>query len=265
MPDVPAIVITVLLVGMLLVLGEMARALVMGEMIALRRPRRPLVVEWHVVAMAVVFLLVFVVPAVIESAVGHRPREMASDASVVFSIIANLVILAAVVPLLIATGKNRLADYGIDRHGWRAEVRFGGLGFLVVLPLVMAVLAAMTSVRPTETEHPYLKLLETGNDSAILGVAFAAVVAAPLTEELIFRVVFQGLLESLLPPWAAILMPAVAFAAMHGKYDALPLLPLAIVLGIVYHVRRSYVAVVTIHAMFNATFLLLKLATSSFT
>ena len=93
MPDVPALVITLLLVGLLLVLGEMARALVTGEMIALRRPRRPLVVEWHVVAIAVLFLLVFVVPAVVESLAGHRPREKASDASVIFSIIANFVIL----------------------------------------------------------------------------------------------------------------------------------------------------------------------------
>jgi uncharacterized protein len=262
--DVPALVITLLLVGLLLVLGEMARATVVGELIAQRRSRKPLVVEWHVVAAAIFFLLVFVVPAVIEALHRNRPPGTASEDSIVFSIIANFVILAAVIPLLAMTGKNRLADYGIDSQGWRAEVRYGGLGYLVTIPLVLAAIVAMSSLRGPQTVHPYLKLLEAGNGSAIIGVAFAAVVAAPLTEELIFRVVFQGLLESLVPPSAAILVPAVAFAAMHGKYDALPLFPLAIVLGIVYHVRRSYVAVVTIHAMFNATFLTLALCAREF-
>ncbi len=102
-------------------------------------------------------------------------------------------------------------------------------------------------------------LQRTDSDGAVIVITIAAVVAAPLTEELIFRIVFQGLLESLVPPPVAILIPAVAFSIMHGKYDAIPLFPLALALGIVYHIRRSYVAVVTIHALFNATFLALAL------
>jgi membrane protease YdiL (CAAX protease family) len=265
--DVPALVITLLLVGLLLVLAEMVRALLDGDLITLRRPRRPLVVEWHVVAVAAVFVLVFVLPAVIESVRGRRLQEGgASEKSVVFSIIVSLVIFGAVVPLLAATGKNRLADYGLDMQGWRAEMRYGGLGYLVSIPLVLAVMVVMglAALRGPQHVHPYLKLLETGNDSAIIGVAFAAVVAAPLAEELIFRVVLQGLLESALPSWAAILIPAVAFAAIHGRHDALPLFPLAVVLGIVYHLRRSFVAVFTIHAMFNATFLVLTLCDREF-
>ena len=116
----------------------------MGDMITLRRPRRPLVVEWHVVAIAVVFLLLFVAPGGDRS--GDRPpaAEGPRDASVVFSIVANFVILGAVIPLLAVTGRNRLSDYGIDMQGWRAEVRFGGLGYLVAMPLVVAVLLAMS-------------------------------------------------------------------------------------------------------------------------
>jgi uncharacterized protein len=257
--DVPAIVITLLLLGLILVLGELTRALVMGETVTPPQPRRPLVVEWHVVAIAIFFVLVFILPAVIQLAAGHRPHEKAADVGVVGAIAVNFVIVAVVVPLLGFTRRNRLSDYGIDAHGWRAEMRFGALGYLVAMPLVIAVLFAMAPLRGPQTEHPYLKLAETGNGTAIIGVAVAAVIAAPLTEELVFRVVFQGLLETCLRPAAAILLPAIAFAAIHGIYDALPLFPLAVVLGIVYHLRRSYVAVVTIHAMFNATFLLFAL------
>jgi hypothetical protein len=261
LPDVSAIVTTLLLLGLLLVLGEIARALVMEELITPPQPRRPIAVEWHVVAIAVFFLLVFVLPAVVQLATGQGPPQKDSDASVVWAIATNFVIVGVVIPFLAVTGRNRLADYGIDGRGWRAEVRFGGIGFLIAMPLVIAILAAMSSIRGPQTEHPYLKLVETGNETVVIGVAVAAVIAAPLTEELIFRIIFQGLLETRLRPAAAILLPALAFASIHGIYDALPLFPLAVVLGIVYHLRRSYVAVVTIHAMFNATFLLLALCT----
>ena len=100
MTDVSAIVITLLLLGLILVLGEMARALVMEEMITPPQPRRPIVVEWHVVAIAAFFLLVFVLPAVVQFATGHRPPEKDSDASIVWAIATNFVIVACRDPFL---------------------------------------------------------------------------------------------------------------------------------------------------------------------
>lgn len=259
MTDASGVTAAVLLAGMFLVLGELLRALVMGDRLGERQPRRPIVVEPHVAAMAVVFVVIYVAPALLEMAIGSKLPEKASDVALIAAIAMNFVILAAVLPLLAVTGRNRLADYGIEGRGWRAELRFGALGYLVVIPIVIGLLLAMSNIRGPQTEHPFLKLLSGASAAEIAGVAFAAVVAAPLTEELIFRVLFQGLLESLAPPWLAILLPALAFAAMHGRYDAIPLFPLAIVLGCLYHLRRSYVAVVTTHALFNATFLVLAL------
>jgi CAAX protease family protein len=249
----------VLLAGMLFVLGELARALVMGDKLGQRRPRRPIVVEPHVAGIAVFFLLIYVAPALFELVIGGKSTEKASDAALIVVIAMNFVVLAAVIPLLSATGRNRLADYGIEAQGWPSEIRYGGLGYLVATPIVVALIMAMSGIRGPQTEHPFLKLLGNASSGEIAGVTLAAAVAAPLTEELIFRVVFQGLLESLVPAWVAVLLPALAFAAMHGRYDAIPLFPLALVLGILYHVRRSYIAVVTTHALFNATFLLLAL------
>jgi membrane protease YdiL (CAAX protease family) len=244
---------------MLLLLGDVARALIMGDKLGERRPRRPIVVEPYVAGIAIVLLLIYVAPAIIESAIGSKLPEKASDASLIVAIAMNFVVLFAVIPLLAVTGRNRLADYGIEGQGWRAEIRYGGVGYLVATPIVVALLLAMTNIRGPQTEHPLLKLLSSANGSEVVGVTLAAVVAAPLTEELIFRVLFQGILESVVPTWIAVLLPALAFAAMHGRYDAIPLFPLALVLGILFHVRRSYVAVVTTHALFNATFLVLAL------
>jgi membrane protease YdiL (CAAX protease family) len=257
--DASAIVTTALLIAMLLVLGEVARVAVMGDKLGERRPRRPIVVEPHVAGVAIVLLLIYVSPAIIELVVGDKLREKASDAGLVVAIAMNFVILAGVIPLLTVTGRNRLSDYGIEGQDWIAEIRYGAIGYLVATPLVVALLLAMSNIRGPQNEHPLLKLLSSASGSEIVGVTLAAVVAAPLTEELIFRVLFQGLLEAAVPSWVAVLLPALAFAAMHGRYDAIPLFPLAVVLGIVYHIRRSYVAVVTTHALFNATFLVLAL------
>jgi len=251
--------VTLLLVGLFLMLGEVARAYVMGDEIALRQRKR-LVVEWPVAAVALVFLVVFVVPAALEMIYGRSEVDARRlERGVIASVIVDLLIFASVLVVLAMTGKNRLSDYGVDLQGWRGEVRAGALAYLATIPLVILVMQGMSRLRGPETVHPFLRLLETAHDRTIVAVVFAGVVAAPLAEELIFRVLFQGLLESLLPAWLAILIPALTFAAVHGRYDALPLLPLAIILGIVYHRRRSYVAVFTLHAMFNATFLVLQL------
>jgi len=252
--------IILLVFGIVLVLAEITRGWIAGELITLRRPRRRIVVEGHVAALVLCLMLFFVSPIVFEMIVGQQPREAASGRSVLVSIIVDFVIVGLTVPLLIISRQNRLADFGLDLRNWRGEVRFGGLGFLMSFPLVLIALVLMASIRGPETEHPYLKLLErTDSERAIIGIAVAAVIAAPLTEELIFRVLFQGLLESLVPPSVAILIPAVCFCAIHGRYDAIPLFPLALALGLVYHIRRSYIAVVTIHALFNATFMILTL------
>ena len=49
------------------------------------------------------------------AASGQRVREKDIPTThVVFAIVANFVILGAVIPLLAVTGRNRLSDYGID-------------------------------------------------------------------------------------------------------------------------------------------------------
>jgi membrane protease YdiL (CAAX protease family) len=63
-----------------------------------------------------------------------------------------------------------------------------------------------------------------------------------------------------MPAAAAIGIVTVLFAAVHGLPDALPIVPLALVLGYVFHRTRSYVAVVTLHALFNSYNLILMSA-----
>jgi membrane protease YdiL (CAAX protease family) len=84
-------------------------------------------------------------------------------------------------------------------------------------------------------------------------------VLAPLVEELIYRVVLQTWLQKIAPPREALIAVAIIFAAVHRLPDALPLLPLALILGYVYQQRRSFLTIVLIHMLFNAVNLILAL------
>ena len=144
-------------------------------------------------------------------------------------------------------------------HLW-GQIRIGIGGFLAaVLPMALSMIATLP-FRGTENQHSLLKLLMASNDPGTLAViAVTAVVAAPLFEEMIYRVILQGWMTSWMMSSIAIPVVAVLFSFVHGWRDGLALLPLAVILGYVFHRSHSYLSVVVIHAAFNATMLALQL------
>jgi membrane protease YdiL (CAAX protease family) len=265
MPDVPDLLIASLLAVLVIALGETLRALLTGELFVPPRSRPALQFDWALLIAALAFILLNVLPLLVlpflaskEPADAHRaPSSRAIEAE----ILTKFFVIAVMISLIVARHKNQLADYGIDWQGWVSEMRWGGLGFLASVPFVLTLLVLTTRWRSPETQNPLLILLhQTGSSRTLVEVVFAAVISAPLSEELLFRVALQGQLETRLPRSWSIAIPAVVFAGVHGPYDALPLLPLALVLGLLYHFRRSYVATVTAHSLFNAAFLVLALS-----
>jgi len=261
MPAAPDPITAILLAVIFLTLTEILRALGAGQLLAPPQPRPRLKFDWAVFAAACTFIAL---PALL--GLLFAGREISTDKSaappdhVDGAILTNFVIIAVLVAVIFARRKNRPADYGIDLRGWLAEIRFGGLGFLACLPFVVAIILLTSHWRQPDKQNMLLILLrDTQSEWTILKVVFAAVISAPLAEELLFRVSFQGPLETRLSQGWAISIPAFIFASVHGIYDALPLLPLALALGALYHLRRSYVAIVTAHALFNASFLVLAL------
>lgn len=174
----------------------------------------------------------------------------------------SVVLLAIFLMLLCSMPRYRLSDFGIDLRQWKPQITHGAAGFLAsMLPvLLIATAAENLGLRTEKTQHVFLKTLASEPSlSTIAWLVLAVVVLAPLTEELIYRVALQGSLRNRLPSWAAIAVVAVIFCIVHGFADALPLLPLALILGYIYDRRHSYLAVVVTHALFNATFLILAI------
>ena len=164
------------------------------------------------------------------------------------------------IALLVGSGRVSAADFGLKWQPLMSQLRDGWFGFrLMVLPMAVT-MALVNPLRTRETQNPLLKLLADDPDNFKLALIICiAVIVAPLSEELIFRVILQGVLSQIVRPRLAILAVAVFFSAVHGPVDGLALLPLALVLGSIFHRRHSYLAVVVIHGLFNATMLALAM------
>lgn len=108
-----------------------------------------------------------------------------------------------------------------------------------------------------DATHPLFEALVNGGDArtwVLLYVGFTAIVLAPLLEEIQYRAVLQGWLAGKFPASRAVLIVALLFAAIHwapGRPDALPLLPLAFLLGHLYASRGSLAANIIAHTTFN--------------
>lgn len=104
-----------------------------------------------------------------------------------------------------------------------------------------------------ETVQDTVKLLQESSDPLILGLmAFAAVVAAPLCEEIVFRGYLYPAAKKFAGPWMAGLCSAFVFAAAHGNLAALlPLLIFGVVLAFIYEKTGSLWAPIAVHCCFN--------------
>lgn len=163
-------------------------------------------------------------------------------------------------PAVLLSSHRAASEFGIRLSSLRNQIRDGVQGFLLSIAPMALMMVATFSLRTFNNQNPLLRLLtESPNFANVTLVCLLAVVIAPLSEEMLFRVILQGWLSSVLRPAIAIPIVVVAFAAIHGFPDAITLIPLAIVLGCVFHQGHSYVAVVVIHFLFNATMLILQL------
>ncbi len=168
--------------------------------------------------------------------------------------------LCLILSLTLASGRRSWPSFGMTTSHWRDQMRVGLRGFFAaILPMAIS-MAATLPFRSLERQHSLLKLLANSPDiMTITVVAVTAVLSAPMLEELLFRVILQGWLTTFITPYLAIPTVAVLFALVHGWRDGLALMPLALLLGYVFHRQHRYLSVVMIHAMFNATMLILQL------
>lgn len=113
-----------------------------------------------------------------------------------------------------------------------------------------------------ETVQDTVKLLQESNDPTIIGLmVFAAVVAAPLCEEVVFRGYLYGASKKFAGPWVATVASALVFSAAHGSLAALlPLFVLGCLLAFLYEKTGSIWAPIAVHLLFNGATVAIQLS-----
>ncbi len=117
-----------------------------------------------------------------------------------------------------------------------------------------------------ETTQDTVKLLQDSKDPLILGLmSFAAVIAAPLCEEIVFRGHFYPVLKRYSGAWPAAICSALVFAAAHGSLTALlPLFVFGLLLVLIYEKTGSLWAPVAVHFCFNGATVFVQFAARHF-
>lgn len=139
----------------------------------------------------------------------------------------------------------------------------GGATFLICLPLLIATAASWEFLLkqlglPAERQDLIGMFAHADSPWLLAVMIVLAVIIAPLTEELVFRAGIFRFLRTRLPRSAALLLPALAFAALHVSWQTLqglasfaPLVVLAIVFSLAYERTGRLGTAIVAHACFN--------------
>jgi uncharacterized protein len=150
--------------------------------------------------------------------------------------------------------------------GLAGALNSGVVTFLITLPVLTAVSLLWQGllklchypVKPQDS----IELLRHTDSIALRGTLVAvAVLIAPISEELLFRVGIFRYVRTRLPRWVALLLPAVLFALLHLDVGSfVPLMALAVIFSLAYERTGNLGTTMVAHALFNLNAALLVLA-----
>jgi membrane protease YdiL (CAAX protease family) len=159
------------------------------------------------------------------------------------------------------------ADLGLDTSRLARNLGLGAAAFLASVVPIFALQSLL--LHWVDYKHPLIEQIHAQPDMAtFVSTAVAALVAAPLFEEFIFRVLLQGWFEAIEvkrrvmrlgvpgegPAWWPIVLSALLFALMHLGQGAapIPLFLFAIVLGYLYQRTHRIWPSMVAHLLLNA-------------
>ena len=187
-------------------------------------------------------------------------------ASVVLEFFAYLLGAAIPIGVLLALARKHGADLGAEL-GWngrrlRMNLLYGVGGYAVGLPLML--LASLTGrhIHTPSPSNPAIPLLANASTWWVQALlVLLATVAAPLTEELLFRGVFYNAAKLRVGAWPAIVLTGLIFGFVHpvGLGEMLPLAVLGGVFAWMAETRKSLAPSILGHCLQNtmATLMLL--------
>ena len=142
----------------------------------------------------------------------------------------------------------------------------GAATYLAALPVIVAVSIIWQGLlklchipAPPQEAVDVLRHAKAGLPITLLLIS--AIIIAPISEELIFRAGISRYVRTRLPRWAALLLPAFVFGAMHANLSSFaPLVALGLVFSLAYERTGRISTTIVAHAIFNLTSTLLVMA-----
>ncbi len=175
-------------------------------------------------------------------------------------------LLAAIVTATLVSRVRPIQWLGLRWPGWRWAPLIAPAGVLTMWVFFGSLQASgyMQWIESfgVEAVQDTVKLFQSSTDPATIALmAVAAVVAAPICEEIVFRGYLYGVAKKFAGPWVAALCSALVFGAAHGSLAALlPLTVFGLLLVFVYEKTGSIWAPMAIHFAFNGSTVLIQLA-----
>lgn len=171
-------------------------------------PRRP--APWGLIHFVGIFVLFVVIGGVtirlfdqllFAPIIAQYPEEQQTALTTMGRMFAgsfSQIITMIVASIMIAfTTRATAADLGwsLKHIGYDIVVGLGAA--ILFLPIIQILMATLVYTLDQEYDHPLIEALSSGPVLMMYaGAFFAAVIAAPITEEFLFRVILQGLLEA---------------------------------------------------------------------
>jgi membrane protease YdiL (CAAX protease family) len=158
-----------------------------------------------------------------------------------------------VLGFLVFRGFDISSAFGLRSGGWGPRV-VGGWLLMALPPIFLVQVLVFTWIGPEQGLQPIVEfLMNSSGWRARAAVIAVAVVAAPVTEELIFRGCLYGVARKSIGRIPAIFLTSILFALIHWHAPSLPGLTLiGLALVLVYERCGSLWAPMAMHAAFNA-------------
>ncbi len=139
----------------------------------------------------------------------------------------------------------------------RLALRDGAVTLVMAIPVVFVVALGwrglMHAAGLPDERQELVDFFSTADSPVLLLVLVGlAVVVAPVTEELVFRGGLFHFARGRLPRWAALLLPACIFAALHHNLAGFaPLAALGVIFSLAYERTGNLAVPMVAHALFN--------------
>ncbi len=196
--------------------------------------------------------------APLRASLEHQPAASRVAANVGLTTLGYLVSAGVPIGLLVGMARRRRAALG-EELGWNTHrlgqnLLYGVMGYAVALPLMLLATVLGSHIHTPDPSNPAIPLLANSTSfwtQAML--VLLATVAAPLTEELLFRGVFLQAAKLRLGVWPAIVLTGFVFGFVHpvGLSGMLPLMVLGGVFAWMAETRRSLAPSMLAHCLQN--------------